>query len=219
MLAVVLSGLATIIGSGGNGDGDGDRTYEYNITSTTYFTGGQEVAVIRFGISGSCNAFTGVTTPITRVGSGTVTSPGSVSFSFTTDINPPFVESVYIDNNASGNLDSGDRVWGDNPNDLAASCFDAMNSNQTFDWEVVAAQIQAILGLSQPSIIYTGPSQSFRTQPSSGTDILNEDVINVDGDDYNSIQESVTESELFQPQFMIDNFITVDGDSYDSIQW
>ena len=84
-------------------------------------------------------------------------TPGTVSFSFTTGITPPIFESVYIDNNANGVLDSGDRVYGDDPLDFFGFCFDSLGSDQTFDWEVEAAQIQAALGLLQPSIIYTGP--------------------------------------------------------------
>jgi hypothetical protein len=174
---------------GDDDDGGGGTTYNYTVTSTTFFTGGQQVAVIRFSISGSCSAPTGVTSAIKRVGAGTVGNPGNVSFSFKTEVTPPMFESVYIDNNASGNLDSGDRVWGDNPNDLFGACFNDFNTDQTFDWEVVAAQFQAGLGLSQPSIIYTGASQAFRSEPGS------------------------------EPELMIDNAIIVDGYGYDSLQW
>jgi hypothetical protein len=175
-------------GGGGGGDDEDDGTsYNYTVASATWLTGGQQVAVIRFGLSGNCSAPTGVTSPITRVGAGTVNTPGTVSFSFTTEITPPMVESVYIDNNASGNLDNGDRVWGDNPNDLAAACFDAINADQTFDWEVVAAQFQAALGLSQPSIIYTGGVEAFRSEPGSEPELMMNNAIIVDGDGYDSI--------------------------------
>ena len=176
-------------GGGGDGGEGGGTTYNYTVKSTTFLTGGQQVAVIRFSISGSCSVPTGVTSAITHVGAGTVGTPGEVSFSFATEITPPMFESVYIDNNASGNLDSGDRVWGDNPNDLVGACFNAFNTDQTFDWEVVAAHIQASLGLSQPSIIYTGAPQAYRSDPGS------------------------------EPELMIDNPIIVDGDGYDSMHW
>lgn len=162
-----LGFLSIVSSGGGNGDGDGDEsiTYNYTVTSANYFTGGQQVAVIRFGISGSCSDVKDVTSGITRVGDGTVTTPGTVSFSFTTDITPPMFESVYIDNNASGNLDNGDRVWGDNPNDLIGACWDNFSTDQVFDWEVVAIQLQDFLTLAQSSIIYTGPPQAFRGEP------------------------------------------------------
>ena len=175
-------------GDGGDGGDDG-TTYNYTVTSTTFFTGGQQVAVVRVGISGNCSSPTGVTGATTRMGAGTVSTPGTVSFSFTTVVTPPMVESVYIDNNASGNLDNGDRVWGDNPNGFRAVCFDALNTDHTFDWEVVAAQLQATWGLFQPSIIFTGAPQSLRSEQGS------------------------------EPELMIDNAIIVDGDGYDSIQW
>lgn len=98
------------------------------------------------------------------------------------------VESVYIDNNASGNLDAGDRVWGDNPNDFAGVCFDGFDTNQIFDWEVVAAQIQAALGLMQPSIIYTGAPQSFRSEPGTEPDLMIGKTMIVDGEGYDSIR-------------------------------
>jgi hypothetical protein len=118
-IAYIL-GVIGIVASGGGGGGDGDddsggdgggTTYNYTVTSATFFTGGQQVAVVRFGISDSCSNTTGVTSAITRVGSGTVDTPGTVSFSFTTEITPPMFESVYIDNNASGNLDNLPGNW------------------------------------------------------------------------------------------------------------
>ena len=190
LTVIYLMGIIGIVatgGGGGDGDDNGGTTYNYTVTSATYFTGGQQVAVVRFGLSGSCANPTGITSNITRVGSGTVNIPGTVSFSFTTKITPPMLESVYIDNNASGNLDNGDRVWGDNPNDLAGACFDALGAEQTFDWEVVAAQLQAELGLSQPSIIYTGPPQSFRNMADPEQMLSIDNAIIVDGDGYDSI--------------------------------
>ena len=185
---ILFVGLITGLSNCGGGDGPPPgTTYNYTVTSATYFTGGEQVAVIRYGISGSCLAITGVTSAITRVGAGTVSTPGTVSFSFTTEITPPMIESVYIDNNASGNLDSGDRVWGDNPNDFAGGCFDALNADQTFDWEVVAADFQAILGLLQPSIIYTGGVEAFRNEPGSEPELMINNAIIVDGDGYDSI--------------------------------
>ena len=186
LTVIYLMGIIGIVASGG-GDGNDGTTYYYTVMSETYFTGGQQVAVVRFGISGSCDYPTGVTSNITRVGSGTVETPGTVSFSFTTGITPPMFESVYIDNNASGNLDYGDRVWGDNPDDLAGVCFDAFYAEQTFDWEVIAAQIQAELGLSQPSIIYTGPAQTFRKMVDLEQMLIINNAIIVDGDGYDSI--------------------------------
>jgi len=188
---VIFTTVAVLIlnACGGGDGGDGGTTYNYTVTSTTWFTGGQQVAVVRFGISGSCSNITGVTSGLTRVGAGTVSTPGAVSFSFTTGITPPFMESVYIDNNASENLDNGDRVWGDNPNDFMGVCFDAIAVNQTLDWEDFAAQLQARTGSSVPSILYTGPPQAFRGEAGS------------------------------EPELMIDNTIIVDGDGYDSMQW
>jgi hypothetical protein len=192
LVIVYTLGVVGILASGGGGSGDseddsGGRKYSYRVTSARFFTGGQQVAVIRFTLSGSCASPTGVTSDITRVGAGTVRNPGKVSFSFTTELGPPLFESVYIDNNASGNLDNGDRVWGDDPNDAFGLCFDVFDSRQDFDWEVVGVQIQTALGLAQSSIIYTGVDQPYRSEPG------------------------------LKPRSMIDNAIIVDGDGYDSI--
>lgn len=174
---------------GGKGDGDGGTTYDYAITSTSFFTGGQKVNVIRYKIiSGDCSSHTREG-PTTLVGSGTVVTPGEVSFAFTTGVTPPIFESIYIDNNASGNLDKGDRVWGDDPNNLYGYCFDALNTRQTFDWEVEAAQIQALMGLARPSTIYNGPDRSFRHEPDS------------------------------KPVLTVGNAFVVDGDGYDGTRW
>ncbi len=183
-------GITTWLAGCGSSNDPDPPIYNYTVTSVTWFTAsGEQVAVVRFTISGSCAAPTGVISALTRVGAGTVINPGTVSFSFTTGLTPPFVESVYIDNNASGNLDAGDRVWGDDPNDLAGMCADVYAINQVFDWETVAANIQAALGLTQPSIIYTGAPQAFRGESDSA------------------------------PELMINNTIIVDGDVYDSIKW
>jgi len=169
------------------GGGGGGSTYNYTVTSTTFFTGGQQVTVVRFSVVGGCSAPTSFGA-ITRVGGGTVVTPGTVAFSFTTGITPPVFESVYIDNNANGFLDSGDRVWGDDPNDLFGWCFNSLGSDQTFDWEVEATQIQADLGLLQPSIIYTGLPQSFRIESGSEPELMIHKAMIVDGDGYDSTQ-------------------------------
>lgn len=180
---IYILGTLGIVASGGGGGGGDDEddgtTYNYTVTSATWLTGGQQIAVIRFGISGNCSAPTGVTSPITRVGAGTVNTPGTVSFSFTTEITPSMLESVYIDNNASGNLDNGDRVWGNNSNDLAGACFDAIDTDQTFDWEDIAAAFG--------STIYTGAPQAFRSEPGSEPELMIDNAIIVDGDGYDSI--------------------------------
>ena len=182
-------GLALLLSAcGGGGGGDDRKTYRYTITSTSFFTGGQQVAVVRFGISGSCSNITGVTSDLTRVGSGTVTTPGTVSFKFKTDITPPMMESVYIDNNASGNLDAGDLVWGDDPNDFFGACFDKFATKQSFDWELVGAQIQASAGLFRPWITYTGAANAFRSLPNAESELSTEHAIIVEGDGYDSIR-------------------------------
>ena len=186
LVHIGISLLLTACGGSGGGDDDGTN-YRYTVTSTSFFTGGQQVAVVRFGISGSCSNITGVTSDLTRVGAGTVTTPGTVSFKFTTDITPPMLESVYIDDNASGNLDSGDLVWGDDPNDFYGACFDNFSTDQSFDWEDIGAQIQAGLGLFQPWIIYTGASQSFRGAQSSGSESTIRNSVIVEGDGYDGI--------------------------------
>jgi len=187
IFGIALLLILSACGGGGSGSGSG-TTYNYTVTSATWFTGGQQVAVVRFSVIGGCLTPTNFGA-ITRVGEGTVTIPGTTAFSFTTGITPPIFESVYIDNNANGFLDSGDRVWGDEPNDLYGWCFNFLGSDQTFDWEVEAAQIQANLGLLQPSIIYTGPPQSFRIGSGS------------------------------EPELMIQKDTIVDGDGYDNTQW
>lgn len=183
---IFVLGILGILASGGGGGGDGNTTYNYTVTSTNYLTGGQQVAVVRFGISGSCSGITGITSAVTRVGAGTVSTPGTVSFSYTTNINPPMVESVYIDNNASGNLDPGDRVWGDDPNDLFGVCFDNFGTTQWFDWEIIAAQIQTAFGLSQPSVIYTGAAQTFRSDQERESGLLVMRSMPAEGDGYSN---------------------------------
>ena len=136
-------------------DDDGGTNYQYTVTSANFFPAGVQVAVVRAAVTGLCGAPAGVDVPLTRVGSGTVDTPGTVTFSFTTGIVSTFLESLYIDNNASGNLDSGDRVWGENPNDFAGACFSQLSSPQAFDWEAIAEQIRVALGNAQASIIYT----------------------------------------------------------------
>ena len=89
-------------------------------------------------------------------------------------------ESVYIDINGSGNLDFGDRVWGNNPNDLGALCFNNFNTDQTFDWDAVAA------GVFGGSTFYTGPTQLFRGATNSELELMNNAII-VDGGGYDSI--------------------------------
>lgn len=143
-------------------------SYEYTVTSANFFPAGVQVATVRASITGLCSAPAGVNLPLTRVGSGTVTTPGTVSYSFRTEITSFFVESVYIDNNASGNLDSGDRVWGDNPNDFAGACFDSLTSPQAFDWEVIAEQIRIALGNAVASVTYTGGAQAFLSGQAPG---------------------------------------------------
>lgn len=183
---LLIGFIVGLTACGGSGDGDGGTTYDYSIRSTTFFTGGQQVAVVRYKIiSGNCSSHTREG-PITLVGAGTVVTPGTVSFSFTTGVTPPVFESVYIDNNASGNLDKGDRVWGDDSNNLFGFCFDALNTRQTFDWEVEAAQIQALMGLARPSIIYTGPDRSFRAEPGSKTEVMIDKAFIVEGDGYDA---------------------------------
>jgi hypothetical protein len=179
--------VGLIAGLSACGGGDDDITYNYTVTSATWFTGGEQVAVARSKVNGSCAAPTSFD-PITRVGAGTVVTPGTVSFSFTTGVTPPIFESVYIDNNANGFLDSGDRVIGDDPNFFFGWCFDSLTTDDTFDWEVSAAQIQADLGLLQPSIIYTGPPQSFRSESGSEAELMIDKAIIVDGEGYHSTQ-------------------------------
>jgi len=183
--------LVLIITGCGGGGGDAGTTYNYDVTSATYFTEGVQVAVVRFGISGSCGAITGVTSDITRVGAGTVSTQGSVSFSFTTGITPPMFEGVYIDNNASGNLDFGDRVWGNDAFDLGGFCFDAYDTNQVFDWESIAA----VYG----STLYQGGPVAYRSEPGSGHELMINNVIIVDGDGYNSINLDGSGFDLMQP--------------------
>jgi len=173
--------------SGGDSDSDDRTTYNYRITSANFFKGGEQVAVIRFGLVGSCLNPRGVTSDITRVGAATVKTPGTVSFSFKTDITPPMFESVYIDNNASGNLDYGDRVWGDDPYDSYGACWDSFGVSQVFDWEVVASQIQAIMGLSQPSILYAGSPQPYRDDSSSEPGLTIDKAVIAAGDGYDVI--------------------------------
>ena len=172
---------------GGGGGGGGGVTYNYTVTSANFFPAGVQVATIRFGFSGTCSNITGITADIQRVGAGTVTTPGTVSYSFTTTITRLFVESVYIDNNASGNLDSGDRVWGENTTDLAAGCFEEpfSSNDQVFDWEDVAEQIRILLRNSQASVIYTGSSNSFSYEPDSETQLNLESIV-IFGDGYNN---------------------------------
>ena len=172
------------------GGGGGGTTYNYDVTSATYFTEGVQVAVVRFGISESCSNFTGVTSDITRVGAGTVSTQGSVSFSFTTGITPPMVEGVYIDNSASGTLDYGDRVWGYDAFDLGGFCFDAYDTDQTFDWDSIAA----VYG----STTYQGGEQAYRSELGSESELMINNVFIVDVDGYNSIN--------------------LDGDGYDRMQ-
>jgi hypothetical protein len=172
--------LVLILTACGGGGGDGGTTYNYDVTSATFFTEGVQVAVARFGISGSCaGGVTGVTSAITRVGAGTVSTQGSVSFSFTTGIIPPMVEGVYIDNNASRTLDFGDRVWGNNAFDLGGFCFDAYDTDQAFDWGSIAGSIG--------STIYQGGELAYRAEPGSESELMINNVIIVDVDGYNSI--------------------------------
>ena len=152
LCVLYLAGTVGILASGDSdgGNGNDDPTYTYNITSANFFTGGEQIAVVRYGISGSCaNVIT--TTATVRVGAAPVVVPGSVSITFTTSITPPIFESVYIDNDASGNLNAGDRVWGDDPNSFFGYCFDSLGGIQNFDWETESIQIQTGLGLTQPS--------------------------------------------------------------------
>ena len=179
--------VGLIAGISACGVDDDDKTYNYTVTSATWFTGGQQVAVIRIKHPNSCADHTNDGEP-ERVGVGAVDSPGTVSFSFTTGITSSFFESVYIDNNANGNLDNGDRVWGDEPDKTWGYCFDSLSADQYFDWEVVAQQIQSSGGLSQPSIIYTGPPKTFRGEPGSEPESMIYNAIIVDVDGYNSIQ-------------------------------
>lgn len=187
---LVCIGLSLLLAACGGSDSDDDdgTTYSYTITSTSFFTGGQQVSVVRFGISGSCSSPTGATSPLTRVGAGRVVTAGTVSFKFTTEITPPMFESVYIDNNASGNLDAGDLVWGDDPNDFYGACFDNFATSQSFDWEAIGAQLQAALGLFQPWITYTGATQSFRGEQNSESELTTENAIIVEGDGYHSLR-------------------------------
>lgn len=152
--------IVTLVGACSD-DEEAGTSYEYTVTSTSFFSEGVQVAVVRASVEGLCSAPAGANTPLTRVGAGTVSTAGTVTFSFRTEITSNFVESVYIDNNASGALDSGDRVWGENTNDFAGACFSALSSPQVFDWEEIAEQLRIGLGNSVASIIYTGDTQSY----------------------------------------------------------
>ena len=91
------------------------------------------------------------------------------------------LESVYIDNDASGNLNPGDRVWGTDPFDLTGACFDSLGTSQIVDWDAIAA-------IAGGSIIYQGGPEAFRSEAGSEPGPMIKNYIIVDADGYDGLQ-------------------------------
>ena len=132
----------------------GGSVYNYTVTSASALPVGVRVAVVRADVSESC-VFPGRVSAFSPVASGEVISAGSVSLSFADERGSAFVEIIYIDSNASERLDSGDRVWGTNPEDPAGVCFTpSLKAAHTVNWDGVAA-------VTGGSATYAGDAQDF----------------------------------------------------------
>lgn len=132
----------------------GAAEFSYTILSAGALPVGAEAMVLRADVSQSC-VLPGRVGAFSPVASGVVTTAGSVSLRFSDARGTEFVEIIYIDSNASGRLDWGDRIWGTNPQDPAGMCLPpTLESEQPVNWDGVAA-------VTGGSVIYTGEAQDF----------------------------------------------------------
>jgi hypothetical protein len=165
------------IGSGAGADPNAFHTagtvhYSYTIFSAAALPVGAEAAVLRADVSQSC-VLPGRVAAFSPVASGVVTTAGSVSLRFSDARSAEFVEIIYIDSDASGRLDWGDRIWGTNPQDPAGMCLPpTLESEQPVNWDGVAA-------VTGGSATYTGEAQDFlawadRSQLPAATLIIGE---------------------------------------------
>lgn len=153
---------------------DSGTTYTYNITSSATsgtpgaFDPGFQVGIVRVSMDEACE--NAVDDP-EQVGVGTVTTAGQVSIEFTDDRTGPFLETHYVDEDASDTVNSGDSVYGNDPSMVlfpfaptSSGCWNTANysTTQTFDWwDDVASSVGAVE--------YTGSPLAFAAGPGPGS--------------------------------------------------
>jgi hypothetical protein len=137
-LVVLLVGLGlTACGE----DAAPSRSFTYSISDTggnLSTADGRRVVVVHLPFTGAnCSSITGLAGGIQHTADAPVSTPGSVVLSFTLSFGGPYLETIYIDLNGTNTLDSGDQVWGMDPNDAAGPCYNNISSvpsSMFIDW-------------------------------------------------------------------------------------
>ncbi len=159
-LLVVLTAL--LLASCGGGDQPasgapaGSKTFTYTVTdSGGNLLAGRRVVVLNAPVSGTCASPT--PGPVQHTADAAVTTPGTVTVSFTLNFPGAYAESIYIDVDGSNTLTAGDLVWGSDPLGFASACIPGMavwQASQSLDWSAVAAG-------GPGSTTYGGSAQPF----------------------------------------------------------
>ena len=111
---------------------------------------GRKVAVIH-GTLDNSSCSDGVIVNFSHTADATLTTSGSVDVSFFLNFSGEYLETIYIDMDASNNLNSGDLVWGTLSSSWLWLCRDSSDytsvANITIDWSGE---------VSGQTIVYTG---------------------------------------------------------------
>jgi hypothetical protein len=125
LAAVLAAPAAFLFAACGSGAEPESVSFSYQISDSGGFldsADGRRVVALHRRATGSCSFLTGFVGNVYR-DDVAVTTPGSVTLNFSLASGGPYIGSVYIDLDGSGNLTDNDRVWGSISTDFDGYCF------------------------------------------------------------------------------------------------